>query len=211
MDVNQLKFDERGLVPVVIADGRDGSVLTLAWANREALERTIETRETHLFSRSRRQLWRKGETSGNTQRVVEVVADCDADAVLYRVIPEGPACHTGARSCFHDAMLETDGDEDVTAFARAVAHLRSVLVERKTASPDDSYVAKLYAGGVDRIGKKIGEEATEVVIAAKNDDSEELVWEASDLLFHLLVLLEERGVSIARVGEHLLKRAKPKE
>jgi phosphoribosyl-ATP pyrophosphohydrolase/phosphoribosyl-AMP cyclohydrolase len=210
MDLAALKYDERGLVPVVVADGHDGSVLTLAWANREALERTIETRETYLYSRSRAQLWHKGETSGNTQRVMEIVADCDGDAVLYRVEPHGPACHTGADSCFHEPILQLDGEDDVATFVRAIAHLRATLIERKSASPDESYVAKLYAGGVDRIGKKIGEEATEVVIAAKNDDTEELVWEASDLIFHLLVLLEERGVSLARVGEHLLKRAKPK-
>lgn len=211
MDLAAVTFDERGLVPVVIADARTGDVLTLAWANREALERTAATRETHLYSRSRAALWRKGETSGNTQHVVEMRADCDGDAVLYRVLPKGPACHTGTDSCFNAALLPREDGEDASAFVRAVAHLREVLVERKTAAPEESYVAKLYAGGVDRIGKKIGEEATEVVIAAKNDDPDELVWEASDLLFHLFVLLEERGVSLARVGEHLLNRAKPKE
>lgn len=210
MDLAAVTFDERGLVPVVIADATTGDVLTLAWANREALERTAATRETHLYSRSRKSLWRKGETSGNTQHVVEMRLDCDGDAVLYRVVPSGPACHTGEATCFHTTLLETDDLDDASAFARAVVHLREVLVERKSASPDESYVAKLYAGGVDRIGKKIGEEATEVVIAAKNDDPDELVWEASDLLFHLFVLLEERGVSLARVGEHLLSRAKPK-
>lgn len=211
MDISALAFDERGLVPVVIVDARTNDVLTLAFANRDALERTVATRETYLFSRSRNELWHKGATSGNTQHVVEMVADCDNDAVLYRVIPNGPACHTGAESCFHHSLLESDGSDDGRAFVNAVAHLREVLVARKSASPDESYVAKLYAGGVDRIGKKIGEEATEVVIAAKNDDPEELVWETSDLLFHLLVLLEERGISLARVGEHLLRRAKPKE
>ncbi len=206
MELGALKFGEDGLVPVVIADAQNGDVLTLAWADREALGRTIATHETHLFSRSRQKLWRKGEQSGNTQRVVEVAADCDGDAVLYRVIPNGPACHTGAMSCFHDAILprdSTDGD-----FLRAVAHLRRVLRERKTAAPENSYVAKLYAGGVDRIGKKIGEEATEVVIAAKNAGDDELVWEAADLLFHLLVLLEARGISLDRVGAQLLERAR---
>lgn len=211
MDLAAVTFDERGLVPVVIADARTGDVLTLAWANREALERTAATRETHLYSRSRAALWRKGETSGNTQRVVEMRADCDGDAVLYRVVPNGPACHTGTDSCFNTTLLAREDGDDAAAFVRAVAHLREVLVARKTAAPEESYVAKLYAGGVDRIGKKIGEEATEVVIAAKNDDPDELVWEASDLLFHLFVLLEERGVSLARVGEHLLNRAKPKD
>lgn len=206
MELGALKFGEDNLVPVVIADAQSGDVLTLAWANREALERTIATRETHLFSRSRQKLWRKGEQSGNTQRVVEIVADCDGDAVLYRVVPSGPACHTGAISCFHDAVLgsdSTDGD-----FLKAAAHLQRVLRERKTAPPEGSYVAKLYAGGVDRIGKKIGEEATEVVIAAKNSGDDELVWEAADLFFHLLVLLEARGISLDRVGAHLLERAR---
>ncbi|HEY9085336.1 MAG TPA: bifunctional phosphoribosyl-AMP cyclohydrolase/phosphoribosyl-ATP diphosphatase HisIE [Candidatus Tyrphobacter sp.] len=205
MELGALKFGEDGLVPVVVADAHDGDVLTLAWANREALERTLATGETHLFSRSRKRLWRKGEQSGYTQRVVEVVADCDGDAVLYRVVPNGPACHTGAVSCFHEPMLpRTSNDGD---FLRAVAHLRRVLRERKTAAPEDSYVAKLYAGGVDRIGKKIGEEATEVVIAAKNADDDELVWEAADLFFHLLVLLEARGVPLDRIGTQLLERA----
>ena len=208
MELAELKYDERGLVPVVIVDAANGEPLTLAWANREALERTQSTRETHLYSRSRAKLWRKGEESGNTQHVVQMLSDCDGDAVVYRVDPCGPACHTGERTCFHNELLPLDdGTNEVAAFVDALTHLRSVLKERKKASPETSYVAKLYAGGVDRIGKKIGEEATEVVIAAKNDDDEELVWEVSDLLFHLTVLLEHRGISLARIGEHLLGRA----
>jgi phosphoribosyl-ATP pyrophosphohydrolase/phosphoribosyl-AMP cyclohydrolase len=204
----ELKFGESGVLPVVIADARTGDVLTLAWANREALDRTLATRETYLYSRSRQRLWRKGESSGNTQRVVDVVADCDGDALLYRVIPNGPACHTGAATCFEHSMLErgagaVDGD-----FLKAVAHLRRVLFERKQSPPADSYVAKLYAGGVDRIGKKVGEEATEVVIAAKNASDDELVWEAADLFFHLCVLLEARGISLDQVGAQLLARAR---
>jgi len=217
MNLDELRWDERGLVPVVIADAQNGNLLTLAWANREALERTIATQETHLFSRSRNALWRKGETSGHTQRVVEVLTDCDSDAILYRVIPNGPACHTGAQSCFHNVIMPKSGviesasDERpaMTVFAHALAHLERVLLERKVSASKDSYVAKLYAGGVDRIGKKIGEEATEVVIAAKNTDSDELVWESSDLLFHLLVLLAARDISLERIGEHLMSRAKP--
>ena len=219
--LERLQWNAEGLIPVIIADAESGDVLTLAWANREALERTLETRQTHLFSRSRNALWRKGETSGNTQRVVEVSADCDNDAVLYRVVPNGPACHTGARTCFHNEIAVAEDtpanhelEEEVEtshAFARALAHLERVLRERKENPPKDSYVAKLYAGGVDRIGKKIGEEATEVVIAAKNADSDELVWESSDLLFHLLVLLAQRNVSLERIGEHLLSRAKPND
>lgn len=208
MDIRQLTFDEHGLVPVVIADAQSGDVLTLAWANREALERTVATRETHLYSRRRRALWRKGERSGNTQRVVEVVADCDGDAVLYRVVPQGPACHTGAPSCFHEALLPREPDAFDGDFMRAVARLRRVLRERKTTAPEGSYVAKLYAGGVDRIVQKIGEEATEVIVAAKNHSDDELIWEAADLLFHLFVLLESSDVALDRVGAHLLARAR---
>lgn len=209
MNLQALNYGPDGLIPVVIADAGSGAVLTLAWADQAAIERTLETRQTHLYSRSRKAPWRKGESSGNTQRVVEVVADCDADAVLYRVETAGPACHTGEASCFHRPLLAADRPVRDDAFVRAVAHLEEVLARRKAAPPEGSYVAKLFAGGVDRIGKKIGEEATEVVIAAKNDDPDELVWETSDLLFHLMVLLAERGVPLARVGEHLLQRARP--
>ncbi|MGH7736428.1 MAG: bifunctional phosphoribosyl-AMP cyclohydrolase/phosphoribosyl-ATP diphosphatase HisIE [Candidatus Tyrphobacter sp.] len=207
MDLNDVVFDERGLVPVVMADALTGDVLTLAWANREALQRTIATQQTHLFSR-KRGLWRKGEESGNVQRVTDVVVDCDGDAVLYRVVPSGPACHTGEQSCFHHSVFAADEGVRDGAFFRAVLHLQRVLVQRKEAAPEGSYVAKLYAGGVDRIGKKVGEEATEVVIAAKNDDDGALVWEAADLIFHLMVLLEVRGVALNDVGEQLLQRGR---
>jgi phosphoribosyl-ATP pyrophosphohydrolase/phosphoribosyl-AMP cyclohydrolase len=203
-----IKWNAEGLVPVVIADARTNAVLTLAYANREALEKTIAERSTYLYSRSRAKLWRKGEESGNTQEVVEVAYDCDGDAVLYRVIPSGPACHTGARSCFHNIILRQAQDDDGRAFTQAVQHLERVLEERKTAAPESSYVATLYRGGVDKIGKKIGEEATEVVIAAKNASHDELVWEAADLIFHLLVLLKSANVPLDDVGGELLRRAK---
>jgi phosphoribosyl-ATP pyrophosphohydrolase/phosphoribosyl-AMP cyclohydrolase len=219
MDLNALKWDAEGLLPVVIADDRTNAVLTLAYANREALERTISERSTYLFSRSRNALWHKGETSGNTQAVVSIAYDCDADALLYRVIPKGPACHTGAESCFHNflrhgdrtrhpELVEGPPEHAEGRFVQALQHLDAVLEQRKTASPDDSYVAKLYASGVDKIGKKIGEEATEVVIAAKNESREELTWESADLIFHLLVLLKRMGVSLDDVGSELLRRAK---
>ena len=208
MDIDQLTFGGDGLIPVAIVDAFSGEMLTLAWADRDALHRTCSTRETHLFSRSRRAPWRKGETSGHTQRVVEVVADCDGDAVLYRVEPHGPACHTGTASCFNDPILASDAD-DRGEFVRAMGYLERTLRDRKEHPIEGSYVASLFAAGVDRIAKKIGEEATEVVIAAKNADRDELVWESSDLLFHLMVLLAHRGVSLASVGRHLLQRAKP--
>lgn len=206
MELNELKWGADGLLPVVITDARTNAVLTLAYANREALERTIAERSTYLYSRSRAQLWHKGESSGNTQHVLSVSYDCDGDALLYRVIPAGPACHTGEESCFHHTIAgEASGTH---TFVQAVTHLEGVLEQRKSADPDSSYVARLYAGGVDRIGKKIGEEATEVVIGAKNASHDELVWESADLLFHLFVLLRHTGVSLDEVGKELLRRAK---
>jgi phosphoribosyl-ATP pyrophosphohydrolase/phosphoribosyl-AMP cyclohydrolase len=204
-----VRWNADGLVPVVIVDARTDAVLTLAYANREALERTLDSHSTWLYSRSRAQLWNKGATSGNTQRVVAVAIDCDSDALLYRVIPEGPACHTGAPSCFFE-VVPLPGAEAVPAgaqFAGALLALARTIAGRKTNPPEGSYTAKLFAGGVDRIGKKIGEEATEVVIAAKNDDPMELVWETGDLLYHLLVMLAERNVSLDTVGNELARRA----
>ncbi|GAC1311126.1 MAG: bifunctional phosphoribosyl-AMP cyclohydrolase/phosphoribosyl-ATP diphosphatase HisIE [Vulcanimicrobiaceae bacterium] len=210
MSIDELAWDG-GLLPVVIQDATTGAVLTLAYADREALARTLDERTTWLYSRSRGELWRKGETSGHTQRIASVAYDCDADALLYRVYPAGPACHTGATSCFEGALLEDSGVgavETEPTFERAVAHLRTTIASRRGASPESSYTAKLLHDGVDRIGKKIGEEATEVVIAAKNDDPAEIAWEVADLLYHTLVLLEERGVSLDAVGAELLRRAK---
>jgi phosphoribosyl-ATP pyrophosphohydrolase/phosphoribosyl-AMP cyclohydrolase len=204
-----VRWNADGLTPVVIVDARTDAVLTLAYANREALERTFATQSTWLYSRSRAALWNKGATSGNTQRVVAVAIDCDSDALLYRVIPEGPACHTGAPSCF-SSVVPLEGSEsapDGANFAAAMIALSRTIADRKLHPPEGSYTAKLFAGGVDRIGKKIGEEATEVVIAAKNDDRGELVWETSDLLYHTLVMLAERDVSLDDVGTELARRA----
>jgi phosphoribosyl-ATP pyrophosphohydrolase/phosphoribosyl-AMP cyclohydrolase len=209
----ELRWGADGLLPVVIADATTGTVLTLAHANREALERTLATGSTWLWSRSRAELWNKGATSGNTQRVVAVSIDCDGDALLYRVIPAGPACHTGAVSCFTRTVPLEGAEEapDGAAFASAVGALARTIAARKAHPIEGSYTAKLFAGGVDRIGKKIGEEATEVVIAAKNDDRAELIWETADLLYHTLVILAERGVALDQVGAELSRRAKPAE
>jgi phosphoribosyl-ATP pyrophosphohydrolase/phosphoribosyl-AMP cyclohydrolase len=207
-DLLAITWPESGLVPVVIVDDRTGALLTLAYANREALERTLATRSTWLFSRSRSALWNKGESSGNTQHVVAVGVDCDGDTLVYRVVPHGPACHTGATSCFeHVVRIDDSPAVGGERFARALTALAATIAERKTDAPEGSYTAKLFAGGVDRIGKKIGEEATEVVIAAKNPDRAELIWETADLLFHTLVLLAQREISLDEVGAELARRA----
>jgi phosphoribosyl-ATP pyrophosphohydrolase/phosphoribosyl-AMP cyclohydrolase len=211
MTVDELAWGDSGLLPVVIADAATGDVLTLAYANREALARTLAERTTWLYSRSRSALWKKGETSGNVQDVVSVAYDCDGDALLYRVRPHGPACHTGAKTCFTGELLKSEVPDAQTqsgaTFERALVELRATIASRRGGDPETSYTAKLLAGGVDRIGKKVGEEATEVVIAAKNGVQQEIVWEVADLLYHTMVLLEERGVALDAVGAELLRRA----
>jgi len=204
-----VKWSADGLAPVIIVDAQTDAVLTLAYANREALEKTLASQSTWLYSRSRAELWNKGATSGNTQRVVAVAIDCDSDALLYRVIPDGPACHTGAASCFAEVVPLAGAEIASTGanFAGAMIALARTIAERKINPPEGSYTAKLFAGGVDRIGKKIGEEATEVVIAAKNADTNELVWETSDLLYHTLVMLAERDVPLDQIGAELARRA----
>lgn len=195
VDPAALKYDDRGLVAVVAQDESSGAVLMLAWANREAVERTLATGEAHFWSRSRGELWRKGATSGNTLGVVEVVADCDRDALLYRVRPAGPACHRGTRSCFEPNAAQLE-----------LGWLWRVLESRRAASPEASYTARLLAAGVPRIAQKVGEEATETVIASLAGDDEELLAEASDLVYHLLVLLLARGIEPQRLAAELQKR-----
>jgi len=207
MNLDAVKFDERGLVPVVVQDADSGELLTLAWANREALERTLETGQTHLYSRSRQRLWKKGETSGHVQDLVEMRLDCDGDAVLYRVHPHGPACHTGKRSCFHNPVTA----EAAPPLGWVLEQVWRTIRDRLETMPEGSYVAKMHAAGLDRILKKIGEEAGEVIIAAKNPDDGELAWEASDLLFHLLLTLAERGLEPADLARVLAERHQPAE
>lgn len=204
-----VKWDADGLAPVILVDARTNDVLTLAYANKDALEKTIATHSTWLYSRSRAELWNKGATSGNTQRVVAIAIDCDSDALLYRVIPNGPACHTGAPTCFSEVvpLPGAEATPNGAHFAEAMLALSSTIADRHTNPPEGSYTAKLFEGGIDRIAKKIGEEATEVVIAAKNEDRKELVWETSDLLYHLLVLLAERRVTLDEIGDELARRA----
>jgi phosphoribosyl-AMP cyclohydrolase / phosphoribosyl-ATP pyrophosphohydrolase len=204
--IDRVDFDENGLVPVVAQDAATGNVLTLAYANSEALEKTLASGEAHYYSRSRSELWRKGATSGNTQRVVEVRLDCDGDALLYRVEPRGPACHTGEQSCFF-TTLEGVGvaaaDNDVS-FGTMVERLAGTIAQRHREMPEGSYTAGLIRQGTERLAQKVGEEAVEVVVAALGD--ERLAEEAADLVYHLLVLLEERGVGIETVAKVLHDR-----
>jgi phosphoribosyl-AMP cyclohydrolase / phosphoribosyl-ATP pyrophosphohydrolase len=197
VNIDSLKFDERGLIPAIVQDARTHEVLTLAYMNAASLARTIETGETWFWSRSRNELWHKGETSGNTQQVVSMASDCDNDAVVVLVNPAGPACHTGARSCF-----EMEADDRTSLLTR----LYALIQQRERERPDGSYTTYLFDKGLDKILKKVGEEAAETIIAAKNDDSKLLVAEVSDLVYHLLVLLVARGVSLEEVGEELAQR-----
>jgi phosphoribosyl-ATP pyrophosphohydrolase/phosphoribosyl-AMP cyclohydrolase len=205
--LDSLRFDGRGLLPVVAQDAATGDVLTLAYATREAVEKTLSTGEAHYFSRSRAELWRKGATSGNTQRVVEVRVDCDGDALLYRVEPNGPACHTGETTCFF-TTLNGDGTTKVTSeeidFGAMVERLAGTIAKRHREMPEESSTAGLIRSGPERVAQKVGEEAVEVVVAALTD--ERLAEETADLLYHLLVLLEERGVGIQRVAGVLRDR-----
>jgi phosphoribosyl-ATP pyrophosphohydrolase/phosphoribosyl-AMP cyclohydrolase len=206
MNLNDVKFDEKGLVPVIVQDAASGQVLTLAYANREALEQTLSTRRSTFWSRSRQEIWVKGATSGNTQGVREVVLDCDGDAVLYKVVPDGPACHTGAESCFHNPITEAS---DHPLLGEVLEKVYRTVQSRIRELPEGSYVARMHQAGLDRVLKKIGEEAGEVIIAAKNQHPEELRWEASDLLFHLLFALAERGLSPDDLAKALWERHKP--
>jgi phosphoribosyl-ATP pyrophosphohydrolase/phosphoribosyl-AMP cyclohydrolase len=195
LDPSTLKYDDRGLLPVVVQDAGSGAVLMLAFANREAVELTLSTGEAHFWSRSRQSLWRKGETSGNTLHVVEVTADCDGDALLVRARPAGPACHRGTRTCFepNPARLE-------------LGWLAAVLEERRSADPAASYTARLLHSGIERIAQKVGEEGVETAIAAVAGRREGVVSESADLLYHLLVLLQASGVEPGEVAEELLRR-----
>jgi phosphoribosyl-AMP cyclohydrolase / phosphoribosyl-ATP pyrophosphohydrolase len=203
LDVANLKFDEQGLIPAIVQDARTRAVLTLAYMNRESLARTMETGQTWFWSRSRNELWHKGATSGNTQDVVSLTRDCDGDAIVVLVNPAGPACHTGATSCF-------DLQPQVQDLGSLLAQLYELIEKRERDRPEGSYTTYLFDKGLDKILKKVGEESAETIIAAKNDDAKLLVAEVSDLVYHLLVLLVARGVTLDQVREELATRRKAK-
>lgn len=202
LDPESLVYDDRGLLPVVVQDAVGGAVLMLAWADRDAVEKTLATGEAHFWSRSRRKPWKKGETSGHVLEVVEVLTDCDRDALLVRAHPAGPTCHRGTRSCFEPNPVELE-----------LGWLRRVLETRRDAEPEESYTARLLARGLPRVAQKVGEEAVETVIAALDPEAgdEQLVGEAADLLYHLSLLLLVRGVDAGAVAEELRRRHRGSE
>ena len=236
LNIEELKFDEHGLLPAIVQDSKTGEVLTLAYMNRESLRRTLETGATWFWSRSRNELWHKGETSGNTQRVIEIKLDCDADAIVVLVEPAGPACHTGERSCFHNEvqrpMSNVQGPEEVQgldevqspkskvqsqdlsqdvgdvreSLSSLLDRLYSLIESRRRERPEGSYTSYLFAQGLDKILAKVSEESAETVVAGRDESDQRLVEETSDLLYHLLVLLVERGVTLDQVRSELARR-----
>ena len=201
MNINELKYDNNGLIPAVVADAETGKVLTVAYMNAESLAITLKEGRTCFWSRSRGELWRKGETSGNVQHVVDVTADCDRDALLVRVKKDGPACHTGSVSCFNEVIYAS---EENAAFSPDA--LMELIKGRKTDKKEGSYTSYLFEKGVDKILKKIGEEATEVIVAGKGGDKAETIYEIADLYYHVMVLMAEMGISNDDVMRELASR-----
>ncbi|MFA5561053.1 MAG: bifunctional phosphoribosyl-AMP cyclohydrolase/phosphoribosyl-ATP diphosphatase HisIE [Eubacteriales bacterium] len=199
-DINQLKFDEQGLIPAVVQDFHTGEVLTVAYMNRESLQISLEQKKTCFFSRSRQQLWLKGETSGHYQHIRSITADCDGDALVVRVTKDGPACHTGSNSCFFNPIYH---EEQQTPFS--IDELYHLIEGRKQTLPEGSYTTYLFQKGLDKILKKVGEEATEVIIGAKNG-KEEATFELADLTYHALVLMAELGISLSELRDELGRR-----
>mgnify|MGYP004678327977 FL=1 len=201
LDINELKFDDRGLIPAVVVDAVTKQVLTVAYMNEESLRISMAEGRTCFWSRSRQELWRKGETSGNVQHIVSITADCDADALVVVVEKDGPACHTGSDSCFFRPVWHSDTLQDFS-----LQGLYDLLADRKSARPEGSYTSYLFDKGIDKILKKVGEESTEVIIAAKADDRKETVYELADLAYHAMVLMVQMGISVEDVHRELASR-----
>ena len=200
VDIMKLKFDEKGLIPAIVVDAATNQVLTLAYMNEESLRISLEKRLTCFWSRSRQELWLKGETSGNYQHIVSITADCDYDALVVKVNKEGPACHLGEESCFHNPVL---GEENAPF---RLEGLYDLLMDRKATLPEGSYTTYLFQKGLDKILKKVGEESTEVIIAGKAEDKAETIYEIADLTYHVLVLMAQMGISVDDVKKELASR-----
>ena len=199
--IDELKFDEKGLIPAVVVDAVTKKVLTVAYMNRESLEISVKEGTTCFWSRSRKELWRKGETSGNKQHIVSITADCDKDALTVSVYKDGPACHLGTDSCFNNTVFESDEREEFSLEA-----LMKVIEGRKIEKKEGSYTTYLFEKGIDKILKKVGEECTEVIIAGKANDKAETIYEISDLVYHVMVLMIEMGISIDDIKNELASR-----
>ena len=203
LDINSLKFDEKGLIPAVVIDNKTKKLLTLAYMSRESLEISMEKGLTCFYSRSRGELWLKGETSGNYQHIVSITADCDGDALEVMVEPDGPACHKGTFSCFNDTVWESP---ELTESQFSLEALMKLIEGRKTEKKEGSYTTYLFEKGIDKILKKVGEESTEVIIAGKADDKAETIYEISDLTYHVLVLMVQMGISLDDIKRELASR-----
>lgn len=201
LDTEQLKFDENGLIPAIVVDAKTKKVLTLAYMSRESLQISMEKGLTCFFSRSRKKLWLKGETSGNYQHIVSITADCDNDALVVMVEKDGPACHTGSDSCFTKAVYQSP---ELSEFSLDI--LMEMIEGRKTEKKEGSYTTYLFEKGLDKILKKVGEESTEVIIAAKAEDKKETIYEIADLCYHILVLMAEMGISTEEIFAELASR-----
>ena len=201
IDISELRFDEKGLIPAIVFDAWSRKVLTLAYMNEESLKISMEEKRTCFWSRSRQELWRKGETSGNVQHIVSITADCDRDAIIVLVDKDGPACHLGTDSCFNDAVYINEEAEDFTFDG-----LYELLKDRKEKLPENSYTTYLFQKGLDKILKKVGEESTEVIIAGKAEDKAETIYEIADLAYHVMVLMTEMGITPDDIRKELSKR-----
>ena len=201
IDISTLKFDEKGLIPAIVVDAATGKVLTLAYMNEESLKISIEKKLTCFWSRSRNELWLKGETSGAYQHIIKIVKDCDSDALVVYVKKDGPACHTGKDSCFNDVIFENDEDGVFSPNA-----LMEMIKGRKTEKKEGSYTTYLFEKGIDKILKKVGEECTEVIIASKDNDKKETIYEIADLYYHVMVMMVEMGIEADDVIRELASR-----
>ena len=201
LNLDELKFDEKGLIPAIVVDAENGKVLTLAYMNRESLKISMEKGLTCFWSRSRQELWLKGETSGNYQHIVSITADCDRDALVVKVEKDGPACHLGTESCFNDTVWESDERHEFS-----LQGLMELIAGRKTEKKEGSYTTYLFEKGLDKILKKVGEESTEVIIAAHAKDRKETIYEIADLTYHMMVLMIEAGISLGDIHRELASR-----
>jgi phosphoribosyl-ATP pyrophosphohydrolase/phosphoribosyl-AMP cyclohydrolase len=201
LNIDELKFDEKGLIPAIIVDSVTKKVLTLAYMSKESLQISMEKEQTCFYSRSRQELWLKGETSGNYQNIVSITADCDNDALVVVVEPEGPACHTGEVTCFHNPVFQSENRHEFS-----YESLYEMLVGRKIEKKEGSYTTYLFEKGLDKILKKVGEECTEVIIAAKDDDKPETIYEVADLCYHVMVMMIQMGISLEDIHKELASR-----